>query len=641
MMTSLQKSHTTAECHKLIHSSVHRTTDYPNSEIKIIIKSLEMQPHQRAFLKQNERIPSSSKPFQTLIGNANDSATFDTSLEVKSFSPYKNYISTICSRRAKPVINKSELFGNPNKTIHYCPRREEPKTICAKIQYRKTPIAKRTMKSSNTLKHNENCQEHGAATQKSASGSMVTQIKIPFQNTKNLIDSPVRCDTRKPNGNDTSNPQHSPPIFEQNQSFCQKSIIKIQENGKMINYCSSQPFCSTPIKAAGLNQSSSNAKINLTTSPEDTTLIANDEDHVQPPNQLSEILKSTNSEKANDIVRTNSPDSNNNSFESDIGSKSGSSTDTIRKSDTNRTLVKCFSLTRSSCRQIASTLKSIRNSTNNQSVMSAPNSPIFERHSIFLSSFNNRRTSRTISKNIDFQTDGSDMSSGSDLTPVKLEKSKSSSKLLNFFKNRILSSGKGEGKNKIVRNPTFDALNIKLSSSLHQVDEDLGCYPLLIKENVDFHNTKYSDEENVELRETPDSGEQFEFSFICEPSTSDTEAEELHQHHYDANSSKNPKLIVIPPSPTNSMENVSIFNSLQRPPKSIEQQLPIRRSMSDPSISLPNSINDNEINEALEASANLNGFVDSLTRADKIVTQANVLHLSTINVSRNGCLLLT
>lgn len=632
MMTSLQKSHTTAECHKLIHSSVHRNTDYPNSEIKIIIKSLEMQPHNRKLLAQNELIPSSAKPFETIIGNANDSATFDTSLEVKSFSPCSNYISTVCRRRAKPIVDKSELFGNLNKTIHCCPKNDEPKTISAKIQYRKTPVAKRT---TNGTRFNENCNVHGSGVQKSASSSMITQIKIPFQNTKNFLDSPVKSGVNKTPSNNTSNLINLSQAIDKNQSFCQKSIIKIQENGKMINYCSNQPFCSTPIKTPGSNQSSAKGKINLMTSLENT-LATNESVCDQLPNALSIVEKSINSQNDTLIKETDTFD-NNNSFDSSNESKGDNSNDTIKRNHTNRSLVKCFSLTRSSCRHLASTLKSIRNSTNSQSVMSAPNSPKFERHSIFLSSFNNRRTSRSFSKNVEFKGNESD-ASGSETSPLKLEKSKSS-KFLNFFKNRILSSTKicdePVSPNKIVRNPTFDELNIKLSEDNVEPDDELGCFPLLIKENIDHHNTKYLDDENISIDPTLTWGDQFEFSYICEPSTSDAEVEDLNKNCFNANVSKTPELILTPPSPTHSNVNVYMYGSLQRPPKTHEITAEIRRSISDPSISFIDLIKGKNVNEDLETSANSNDFVDILTQEDIAVTQANVVQLLTLSVSRH------
>lgn len=633
MMTSLKKSQTTAECHKLIHSSIHRHADYPNSEIKIIIKSLEMQPHKRALLMQNELIPSSSKPFERIIGNANDSATFDTSLEVKSFSPCTKYISTACRRRTKPAVDKSVLFGNPNKTIHCYPQNEEPKTICAKIQYRKTPMAKRTINGAS--KFNENCKMHAVAVQKSSSSPIIAQIKIPFQNTKNLIDSPANCDNGKITNNNIPNLDNSSQAIDKNQSFCQKSIIKIQENGKMINYCSNHPLSSTPIKTSESNQSTFKTKINLMTSFEDTALIANESD-------IGELVEKSIYSLNENLIKENDTPDNNNSFDSNIENKSENITDTVKRNDNNRTLVKCFSLTRSSCRQFASTIKSIRNSTNSQSqsVMSAPNSPKFERHSIFLSSFSNRRTSRTISKNVESKTIESD-ASGSDSSPLKLEKSKSS-KFLNFFKNRILSSTKVEdamdSRNKLMRNPTFDALNLKLSNTNYQPDEELGCFPLLIKENIDHHNIKYSEEVTTDIDQTLGWGDQFEFSFICEPSTSDTETEEMDR--YNTNLSKTPELVLTPPSPVQSIENICVYNSLRHHSKPAEKPIAIRRSISDPSISMPDPINDNNINEDLEASANLDDFIDSLTQADLAVTQANVVQLSTLCVSRNVIFLL-
>lgn len=634
MMTSLSKSHTSADCHKLIHSSTHCQ---PNSEIKIIIKSLEMQPHKRVMMLQNELLPVSSKPFERVIGNANDSATFDTSLEVKSIiqSPQKNLIATACRTQTRPIAE------NLNKTFHYCPPNDQRNIISAKIHYRKTPVPNKSNRL-NATKVNEHCKMHGnAAIQKSESGPNVTQIKIPFQNTKNLPESPT-C-TRNSGLDKTRNHLNS-SLLNSNQpspidsTFCQKSVIKIQANGKMINYCFNQaPISSTPIKANAAQTLNNKSKYNLiTSSAMADTAFNNTKHHTDNdklPNQHASIDSAVDVRGANlNESLTSNTDicGDDTSFDKNIGKISPDNVEN-QKIDDNGTLKKCFSLTRNSCRQIASTIKAIRHSNSSQSVMSAPNSPKFERHSIFLSSFNSRRSSRSIQNYIENRGDGLTTTQESNLyqkDQTKSLKSSKNSKFLNFFKIPTLSASKARGNKRPLGSPS--------KSPMEEHTDDLGCFPLLIQENVDTHNVKYFDEEEFDGDKTLDWGDRFEFSYICEPSTSDGEAEDPRRYESKMDLMKTPGLVVTPPSPIDPDEIDGVAETLRRQTKNKRILSAIRRSISDSSIF--KLMHEQDIVDDPNASfTNLHDFVNATTQqADVTVNQANVVQLSTLSVSKNA-----
>lgn len=158
----------------------------------------------------------------------------------------------------------------------------------------------------------------------------------------------------------------------------------------------------------------------------------------------------------------------------------------------NHTLIKCFSLTPDSCRRLAS----------NRSVISAPNSPKCERRSHFLSSFRKNRSS---------------IVSPLEESPLRRQRNVKikNSKFFNFFRSTPVAT-KSSSTDSANLSETCTRLRQLLANAEDLDDTELGCAPLLVQENVDRHSAE----------KTIDWGENFEFSFICEPSHSDVEMED-------------------------------------------------------------------------------------------------------------------
>lgn len=161
----------------------------------------------------------------------------------------------------------------------------------------------------------------------------------------------------------------------------------------------------------------------------------------------------------------------------------------------NNTLIKCFSLTPDAGRRLCTRI------TSNRSVTSAPSSPKYERRTNFLSSFRKNRSS---------------IVSPLEESPLRRQKNVKikNSNFFNFFRSTpIASKTLTESSN---LSETCTRLRQLLANAEEFDDTELGCAPLLVQDNVDRHSAE----------QTIDWDENFDFSFICEPSHSDLEIED-------------------------------------------------------------------------------------------------------------------
>lgn len=234
--------------------------------------------------------------------------------------------------------------------------------------------------------------------------------------------------------------------------------------------------------------------------------------------------------------------------------------------DFNRTLVKCFSLTRASCRRMASLRKNVRK-PENQSDILVESSPKFQRRSLFTSSFNGT-------------SNRSSIVSTNEISPLRRQKNIKfkNSKILNFFRSSKNSTGDTSHESDLTQ--TCNNLTHLLAKSDEHFEE-LGCVPLS-RGNVDFCSD-HADELN-ESDSTIGGDNQFEFSFICEPSTSDIEEDELEFYpptESDTRFSNVPFLRVSPPS----VEQCGIrcVRNINTSDYNLNSS-PFRRSVSDPAL---------------------------------------------------------
>lgn len=230
--------------------------------------------------------------------------------------------------------------------------------------------------------------------------------------------------------------------------------------------------------------------------------------------------------------------------------------------DFNRTLVKCFSLTRASCRRMASFRKALRKQECNSEILSPNESPTFQRRSLFTSSLRTNRTS---------------IVSTDEESPLRRQKNikLKNSKLLNFFR-----STKEPSPVKRESDLTQTCNNLsRLLEKSNQSFDDLGCVPLLTKDNIEVHANSYEDGDK-----TIGWGDKFEFSFICEPSTSDC-GEDIAEMDYFPSTNCRKKLPIIPfvkvspPSIESNKDDIQLrCNDLN------VNASPFRRSVSDPAL---------------------------------------------------------
>lgn len=271
-------------------------------------------------------------------------------------------------------------------------------------------------------------------------------------------------------------------------------------------------------------------------------------------------------------------------------------------------LVKCFSLTRASCRRMAS----FRRTAPKQDCVSdilESNSPNFERRSLFTSSFNGR-------------SNRSSIVSTNEISPLQRQKNirTKNSKLLNFFRSsKTINETTPASCHESDLTKTCNNLSRLLEKSGPNVD-DLGCTPLLTVDNVDYHANNF-DEKN-DCDKTIGWDNKFEFSYICEPSTSDIDEDDELSYFPSTNCRK--KLPFIPfikvTAPSIDMCDSIIKYNIN--------SSPFRRSASDPAlIRLATNYNRHNI-EAIDASHNNNKNInESNSTKSNIVSDFSILSL--------------
>lgn len=192
--------------------------------------------------------------------------------------------------------------------------------------------------------------------------------------------------------------------------------------------------------------------------------------------------------------------------------------------DFNKTLVKCFSLTRASCRRMASFRKSARKQDCKSEILT-PSSPKFERRTLFTSSFN-------------ANTNRSSIVSTAETSPLHRQKNVKlkNSKILNFFRSSKVNVRDADADND--RAPmrlesdlaqTCNNLSRLLEKSNEKFDE-LGCTPLLTADNIHLHSNTYESNSD-DCDKTISWDDKFEFSYLCEPSSSDIDDEHEQDEH--------------------------------------------------------------------------------------------------------------
>lgn len=197
--------------------------------------------------------------------------------------------------------------------------------------------------------------------------------------------------------------------------------------------------------------------------------------------------------------------------------------------DFNKTLVKCFSLTRASCRRMASFRKSARKQDCKSEILT-PSSPKFERRTLFTSSFN-------------ANTNRSSIISTTETSPLHRQKNikLKNSKLFSFFRSSKVNVRDADVDNadqSTMRHEsdlaqTCNNLSRLLEKSNEKFDE-LGCTPLLTADNIVLHSNTYESNSD-DCDKTISWDDKFEFSFLCEPSSSDIDDEQEQEQEQDEN----------------------------------------------------------------------------------------------------------
>lgn len=250
--------------------------------------------------------------------------------------------------------------------------------------------------------------------------------------------------------------------------------------------------------------------------------------------------------------------------------------------DFNKTLVKCFSLTRASCRRMASFRKSTRKQDCKSEILT-PSSPKFERRTLFSSSFN-------------ANTNRSSIISTTETSPLHRQKNikLKNSKILNFFRSsskvnvRDVDNDHATARHESDLTQTCNNLSRLLERSNEKFDE-LGCTPLLTADNVVLHaNTFESNSDDCD--KTISWDDKFEFSFICEPSSSDIDEHEEDENglQYFPSTNCRKKLPFVPfvkvsPPSIEASDNDQLTMNRHSDGCNINSS-PFRRSVSDPAL---------------------------------------------------------
>lgn len=266
-------------------------------------------------------------------------------------------------------------------------------------------------------------------------------------------------------------------------------------------------------------------------------------------------------------------------------------------------LAKCFSLSRSSCRSLTATIASLT-----RTPVSAPSSPSPRRYLAGSTPFDASKQSTEVS-------------------PLKRQRNIKLSKNIDI-KDYL------KAKTAVIRK-----IDETTTPTLNDSSDNLGCRPLLTKENLEVHlSMENKDDFDPDL--TLNWGDNFEFSFICEPSMSDDE-------EADTDATPNNSLLEIPAvkiSPPHAnfgefndsdesgdVQRSSIIRSRVQGGVTNVLLSPFRRSISDPSF----LVNDNAVAPWLSDER----FIKIERDIDNHVTvhQANVVSLTKLSVSFFEC----
>lgn len=234
------------------------------------------------------------------------------------------------------------------------------------------------------------------------------------------------------------------------------------------------------------------------------------------------------------------------------------SIDSDTDDDFNKTLVKCYSMTRASCCRISSFKKSfLKPDCNSNSFV--PTSSNFERRSQFTSSLNGtEHRSSIVSTN--------------ETSPLQRQRNikLKNPKMLNFFRSSKANSDNSE----LTHRTNLAGTCSNLSQMLAKCDhfDALGCEPLLTKENINYFTR--NENELSDCSEPIDWDNNFEFSFTCEPSTSDI-GEENEFEFLPIIETQHKSSIVICAADKSKKTKQSNYNI---------NSSPFRRSVSDPAL---------------------------------------------------------
>lgn len=530
MATSLQKS---SSCHTAMTNSrcIPLTLKRQNSEIRIIFKTLGPSPSNSSV------VPSQ---LTAAMKCPNDSGLFDSSLETKPLL-------------LQTPKNPTDV-NQPDQQCNKCKLRYEKRffSLC-KTQCKCT-------KKMRKFSADENASElelmrNGTVNETYRNDAKMRTkhfpLRIPFSDYL-IQNSPV---FRKKRLENTTNYSVASALNNMNlaanvESSKTGDISKKHYIFKDEMFEKRLPACSTPkfIKTANENQKS--GAFNLQTPPADARFIDSD---CESMDELRDNFQ--------DDGKTNS-------------------------------LVKCFSLTRSSCRSLTTTIANLA-----RSPASAPSSPSPMRNYLAWASLNMKKKPL-------------------DASPLKRQKN--------------IKLPKNVDKKSYLLSKRLGSQSHSQESLLNISSDNLGCHPLLTKENID-----QQEQQNWDPDQTLSWGDNFEFSFICEPSTSDNEDDIESRSNAEFSI---PAVQITPPQPITqpsklAQNNDDEFLVQNRNRHRLQDQTiialsPFRRSISDPSFLINDAVATNQwLSE--------NKFIKIERDEDEHVTvhQATVVSLQTLTVS--------
>lgn len=263
--------------------------------------------------------------------------------------------------------------------------------------------------------------------------------------------------------------------------------------------------------------------------------------------------------------------------------------------DSDRALVKCFSLTRSSCRRLTSFRKRDKNQ-----LVSLPNSPQLKRATTLSSSFS---TSRSSSQ-----------------SPNESLHAEQNVKMKNFKLRDLFRITTNKPQERASEQNDLTLTCNSLAQFIDQFDDAaLDRMQVLSERNIDLHNNQ-SFFDDLELTINGADG-QIEFSFICEPSTSDIEDDINAQQPTVVKCDivqEMPSIEVIAPSIDSNHSSIILSKILN--------SSPFRRSISDPS--LIRLTNEQTSNEQCRAPRRISTNCDTMTVDLNLPTQDTVSFFS-------------